>query len=213
MVFFNSGQQIHVQLGVVMGGVCQSKNIPGAFVRLEDQSIWDFIQLYAFGKNVIGYDDLKIQIESLKSMKVQMDSLMSMKNPIELISEKLNGIETCQNNNVSGINIQNDDEYSSVAFQDNFNYTEVEIKVEITTEGIIVEKDDVILFENKIQDEHNNFNVNRGIFEAPWDGNFTFISNGFKDANDHPRLIHGTIFKITPERFPISPGTGTTKNH
>ena len=68
-------------------------------MRLEDQSLWDFIQLYAFGKNVIGYDDLKIQIESLKSMKVQMDSLMSMKNPIELISEKLNGIETCQNNN------------------------------------------------------------------------------------------------------------------
>ena len=57
-------------------------------MRLEDQSLWDFIQLYAFGKNVIGYDDLKIQIESLKSMKVQMDSLMSMKNPIELISEK-----------------------------------------------------------------------------------------------------------------------------
>ena len=69
LVFFNSGQQIHVQLGVVTGGVCQSKNVPGAFVRLEDQSIWDFIQLYAFGKNVIGYDDLKTQIESLKSMK------------------------------------------------------------------------------------------------------------------------------------------------
>ena len=45
-----------------------------------------------------------------------------------------------------------------------------------------IEKDDVIPFENKIQDEHNNFNINRGIFEAPWDGNFTFISNGFKDA-------------------------------
>ena len=54
LVKFKSVEERHIQLGVVTGGLCQSTKLPSAFVRLEDQSIWDFIQMYAFGKIVTG---------------------------------------------------------------------------------------------------------------------------------------------------------------
>ena len=56
LVIFKSGEQRHVQLGVISGGVCQSTKLPGVFARLADQSIWDFIQIYAFGKTFSGFE-------------------------------------------------------------------------------------------------------------------------------------------------------------
>ena len=44
MVYFNSEEGHHVQIGIVSGGTCQSKTEPSIFSRVEDRQTLDFIR-------------------------------------------------------------------------------------------------------------------------------------------------------------------------
>ena len=53
LVVFDSQTRCYTQIGVVSGGVCGSTIYHGAFTRLEDPQVLDFIYRYAFGKTIL----------------------------------------------------------------------------------------------------------------------------------------------------------------
>ena len=127
----------------------------------------------------------------------------NMENKIEVIEQKYDEISSQQNDSSDGHICQH---------QEN-NY-----KIKLTafiTEKSTIFKDNAILFDSKIEDPENSFDITTGIFVTPRRGYFTFYAHGFRDENDNRRDLSGTNYGIKSERFGIyghdRVGSGTTK--
>ena len=59
LVVFDSIRLCYTQIGVATGGHCGSTKYHGAFTRLEDPQVLDFIYRYAFGRTIINIGMLK----------------------------------------------------------------------------------------------------------------------------------------------------------
>ena len=59
LVIFDSIRHCYTQIGVATGGHCGSTKYHGAFTRLEDPQVLDFIYRYAFGRTIINIGMLK----------------------------------------------------------------------------------------------------------------------------------------------------------
>ena len=132
--------------------------------------------------------------ETLAMMKEMTNQFQSLKTTVDKLS-------TCGNNLLNNNQNNND------------NAVEAEDKIRITafiTSHKRIPKNTIISFDSKINDKSNHFNINSGTFVAPRNGNFTFIKHGFKDKNNSPLVIHGTIYSINFQKFPIMLN-GTTK--
>ena len=59
LVLFDSRRLCYIQIGIAAGGHCGSTKYHGAFTRLEDPQVLDFIYRYAFGRTIINIGMLK----------------------------------------------------------------------------------------------------------------------------------------------------------